>query len=233
MAGQTGFSNVAEGARIADGLGKRLLIAEGSGAAIPPVYADATALVVSAWRGAGYVRDFFGPYRLSRADLAIIAFAEPPLAQAADVEGVVGAIVSERPELPVIATTFRPRPLQDVRGKRVFFATTAPAAVVSHLSAYLQEEYGCEVVGTTPHLSNRELLRRDLANCAGRFEMLLTELKAAAIDVVAAAGIAGGVPTVLCDNIPVTVDGSDLESALMSLAHTAVERAGHRKEAGT
>ena len=41
MAGETFFSNVPEGARLADSLGKELVVLEGSGAAIPPVFADA------------------------------------------------------------------------------------------------------------------------------------------------------------------------------------------------
>ncbi|MDO9173595.1 MAG: 2,3-diphosphoglycerate synthetase, partial [Actinomycetota bacterium] len=85
MAGATFFGNVQAGAALADTLGKELLIAEGSGAAIPPVAADAAILVVGAGRGAGYVRDYFGPYRLAQADLVILAGAEEPVASADDV----------------------------------------------------------------------------------------------------------------------------------------------------
>ncbi|MDP2234163.1 MAG: hypothetical protein Q8K89_11040, partial [Actinomycetota bacterium] len=59
---------------------------------------------------------------------------------------------------------------------------------------------------------------------AGEFDMLLTELKAAAIDVVAAAGDEAGVPTVLCDNVPEPVDGSDLAAAVCAAAEAAIER---------
>jgi len=78
LAGETFFSNVPDGARVADRLGKELMILEGSGAAIPPVHSDATVLVVAAGRGTGYITDYFGPYRFSRADLAVISFAEEP-----------------------------------------------------------------------------------------------------------------------------------------------------------
>lgn len=229
MAGETFFSNVPEGARLADSLGKDLLMLEGSGAAIPPVHADATILVVGAGRGAGYITDFFGPYRLSRADLVIIASAEQPIADDEDVARLRAAIAELRPELPVVTTTFRPAPVEPVAGRRVFFATTAPEQVVHHLAAFLEKEFGCTVVATSAHLSNRRLLREDMAAHAGTYDLLLTELKAAAIDVVAAAGEEAGVPVVLCDNVPVALDGADLGAAVEAAARLGIERGRARK----
>lgn len=228
MAGETFFSNVPEGAHVADGLGKELLVAEGSGAAIPPVHMDATILVVNAGKGVSYVRDFFGPYRLGRADLVVISSAEEPVATREDVVAIRAAISERRPELPVCATTFRPSPIEPVDGKRVFFATTAPAAIVPSLAAHLESATGCRVVGTSSNLSDRARLRADMAEKEGEFDTLLTELKAAAIDVVAAAGHDAGVPTVLCDNVPVTVDGCDLDGLLEDVAETAIARGRER-----
>jgi cyclic 2,3-diphosphoglycerate synthase len=231
MAGATFFSNVREGAALADSLGKELLIAEGSGAAIPPVAFDAAMLVVGAGRGATYVRDYFGPYRIAQADLVVLASAEEPLASAADVALMRALIAAQRPGLTVVATTFCPRPIEPVAGKRVFFATTAPPAIVPRLVAYLDAEFGCEVVGSSPHLSDRARLRADMAACAGGYDVLLTELKAAAIDVVASAGEEAGVPTVLCDNVPVAVDGSDLGAEFARVAELAIDRGLARGEA--
>lgn len=231
MAGATFFGNVQAGAMLADTLGKELLIAEGSGAAIPPVTADANVLVVGAGRGEGYVRDYFGPYRVSQADLVILAGAEEPVASAGDVERIRAAIAEQRPELPVIATCFRPHPLQPVAGKRVFFATTAPAPIVPTLAHHLAENYDCEVVGTSAHLSDRVRLREDMAACAGGYDLLLTELKAAAIDVVASAGEEAGVETVLCDNVPLGTDGGDLAAEIERVAALAVERGLARRGA--
>ena len=231
MAGATFFSNVPQGASLADSLGKELLIAEGSGAAIPPVAFDAAVLVVGAGRGESYVRDFFGPYRIAKADLVVIAGAEGPGASAADVAEIRAAIAEQRPELPVVATTFRPRPIEPVAGQRVFFATTAPAAAVPRLAEHLAAEHGCEVVGTSAHLSDRVRLREDMAAHAGRYDLLLTELKAAAIDVVAAVGEEAGVRTVLCDNVPVAVDGADFGELVGRVAELAMDRGAARKEA--
>ncbi len=224
MAGETFFSNVPEGARLADTLGKELLVLEGSGAAIPPVHADASILVVGAGRGMTYVRDYFGPFRLARADAVILATAERPNATPAEVAELAAAVREMRPDVPVVATTFRPAPIEPVDGARVFFATTAPAGVLDLLTAHLESEFGCTVVGASANLSNRTLLRRDMEAVAGSYDMLLTELRAAAIDVVASAGEEAGVPTVLCDNVPVPVDGGDLDAALDHAADLAIAR---------
>jgi cyclic 2,3-diphosphoglycerate synthase len=231
MAGATFFSNVREGAALADSLGKELLISEGSGAAIPPIAFDAAVLVVGAGRGATYVRDYFGPYRVAQADLVVIATAEEPIASPGEIAAIHALIAEQRPELPVIATTFRPHPIEPVAGKRVFFATTAPAAILPRLAGHLTAEYGCEVVGMSAHLSDRLRLRSDMAAYAGGYDLLLTELKAAAIDVVASAGEEAGVPTVLCDNVPMPVDGADLGAEVARVAQLALDRGRARGEA--
>lgn len=232
MAGETFFSNVPEGARIADGLDKEIMILEGSGAAIPPVHADAAIVVISAARGAGYVRDYFGPYRVTRADLAIISSAEEPLASPAQVAEVREALAQVAPDMPVIATAFRPVPLEPIAGRKVLFATTAPPAAAAGIVEHLEREHGATVVAISTHLSDRAKLRTDIEANLGRFDTLVTELKAAAIDVVAAAGELAGVPTVLCDNVPVAVDGSDLDAAIARVAALSVTRGADRKAGG-
>jgi cyclic 2,3-diphosphoglycerate synthase len=224
MAGATYFSNVEEGVALADTLGKELLVAEGSGAAIPPVAADATILVIGAGRGETYVRDYFGPYRVARADLVVLASAEEPTASAAEVAHIRTAIAEQRPDLPVIATTFRVRPIEPVLGKRVFFATTAPVEALPLLIGHLSAEYDCDVVAASANLSDRAKLREDMAAHEGAYDVLLTELKAAAIDVVAATGDEAGVPTVLCENVPIAVDGSDLAAEIERVAQLAIDR---------
>ncbi|MBE0416881.1 MAG: 2,3-diphosphoglycerate synthetase [Coriobacteriia bacterium] len=228
MAGETYFSNVPAGARLADTLGKELLVLEGSGAAIPPVHADASVLVVGAGQGLTYVRDYFGPFRLGKADAVVLATAEEPNATAEEIAAIRGAIDEVRPGIPVVATTFRPAPIEPVEGARVFFATTAPEAVLDKLSAHLEHKHGCTVVAASSHLSNRSLLRRDMVAASGAYDLLLTELKAAAIDVVATAGEEAGVPTVFCDNVPVSVDGGDLDGLLVEASRLALERGAGR-----
>ncbi|MBN1192590.1 MAG: 2,3-diphosphoglycerate synthetase [Coriobacteriia bacterium] len=224
LAGETFFSNVAEGARLADSLGKEIIVLEGSGSAIPPVAADATLLVVSAAQGVSYVRDFFGPYRLRLADAVIVAGAEEPMVSASGLSELTSAIRAVRDDVPVVPVTFRPRPLADVAGARVLFATTAPSHLLPLLSEHLESEFGCEVVMASPHLSDRVRLREDIAACAGKYDLLLTELKAAAIDVAAAAVADAGVPTVLCDNEPASPDPAALVAAMDRVVRLSTER---------
>lgn len=223
MAGETFFGNVVDGAQLADSLGKELLVAEGSGAAIPPVRTDANLLVVGAAQGPAYVTDFFGPYRLERADAVVVAGAEEPFATADRIAELIGAVDELAPGIPVSAVTFRPMPIEPVRGRQVFFATTAPERIVPELVAHLESEYGCEVVRASANLSDRSRLRADMAAAAG-YDVFLTELKAAAVDVVASAGAEAGVPTILCDNVPVHVAGDALDPLIDSLGAAAIER---------
>jgi cyclic 2,3-diphosphoglycerate synthetase len=228
MAGRTAFSNVPEGVRLADGLGASIILLEGSGAALPPVHADASILVIGAAQGPGYVNDYFGPMRVDAADAVVIAGAEPTLVAPERTAALVAAVRRRRPELPVSVITFRPRPIEPITGRRVFFATTAPHAIVPLLAAHLEEQHGCVVVASSPHLSDRARLREDLAAAAGSFDLLVTELKAAAIDVVAMTGEAFGVPTVLVDNVPQRLGGDELDTTALAIADLARRRAAER-----
>lgn len=224
LAGATFVSNVPEGALLADALGKDLIIAEGSGSAIPPMHTDAALLVVGAGRGVGYLRDYFGPFRLRQADALVIAGAEAPIASQEDLAELVEEATRQRPGLPVALVTFRPRPLSDVAGRNVFFATTAPQALLPVLTDHLEQEFGCTVVASSSNLSNRPLLREDMRAAEGAFDLLLTELKAAAVDVVAIAGEDAGVATVFCDNEPVSVGGMDIAAVIEHVVSLSAHR---------
>lgn len=224
LAGETFFSNVAEGARLADTLGKEMVVLEGSGAAIPPVTADATLLVVGAGQGLQYVEGYFGPFRLARADGVVVAGAEEPVASEEAVGALVATIERLRPGVPVVRAVFRPRPLESIDGARVFFASTAPAPLLGHLVRHLESAHGCTVVASSPNLSNRARLREDIAEVTGKVDVFLTELKAAAIDVVAALGEERGIKTVLADNVPEPVGDDDLEGLIETLAERARQR---------
>ena len=229
MAGSVFYSNVAEGAALADSLGLGVIVLEGSGAAVPPVLADATILVVGAAQGPRVLTDYFGPLRLASADAVVIAGADPALVGGSDVEALLDLVRAARPGVPVSAVTFRPRPLEPVVGRRAFLATTAPPALLPVLREHLEREHGCTVVGASAGLADRARLRADLEAAAGSYDVLLTELKAAAIDVVVETGDAAGIPTVLVDNIPVTVSGDDLGEAALALASLALGRAAERR----
>jgi cyclic 2,3-diphosphoglycerate synthetase len=101
---------------------------------------------------------------------------------------------------------------------RVAYVSTAPSAVLDTLSRHLEEYYGCEVVAASGNLSDRRRLGTDLQGMSG-VEAYLTEIKAAAVDIVTRRGSAEGKPVFYCDNDPV---GEDLDQALLALAQEAV-----------
>jgi len=127
-----------------------------------------------------------------------------------------------------VATVFRPRPAQPVRGRRVAFFTTAPEGAVPRLRQALGDEHGAEVVLVSTDLADRGRLAAAVARASREADVFLTEIKAAAVDVVAEAAAAAGRELVFCDNEPLALDG-DLGAAVDRLAELAARR--HR-EAG-
>jgi cyclic 2,3-diphosphoglycerate synthetase len=218
LAGEPFVSNVLEGAGIANGLDTRVTVFDGSGAAMPPVDVERRMLVAGAHQDPEYIVGFLGTYRLLLSDLVLLTMSEEPMAGPEKVVGLVEAIGGVRPDLPVIPTVFRPRPVGEVMGTKVGYLSTAPPAVLDTLSRHLEDHYGCEVVGASGSLSDRTRLAEDLDAMSG-VEAYLTEIKAAAVDVVTRRGAEEGKPVLYCDNDPV---GDGLDAGLLELAREAV-----------
>src|SRR5215203_6891759 len=218
LAGEPFVSNVLEGARIANSLETGVTIFDGSGAAMPPVEVERRVLVAGAHQDPEYITGFLGTYRLLISDLVLLTMSEEPMAGPEKVRGLVAAVRKVRPDLVVIPTVFRPRPVGRVEGLRVGYVSTAPPSVLDTLSRHLEEHYDCEVVAASGNLSDRKRLGADLEEMS-RAEAYLTEIKAAAVDVVTRRGAAEGKPVIYCDNNPV---GEGLDRALLGLAREAV-----------
>jgi cyclic 2,3-diphosphoglycerate synthase len=218
LAGEPFVSNVLEGAEIANGLDTRVTLFDGSGAAMPPVQVERRVLVAGANQDPEYIVGFLGTYRLLLSDLVLLTMSEEPMAGPEKVRGLVADIRRVRPDLVVIPTVFRPRPVGRVEGLRVGYVSTAPPAVLDTLSRHLEEHHGCEVVAASGNLSDRKRLGADLEEMSG-VEAYLTEIKAAAVDVVTRRGSAEGKPVFYCDNDPV---GEGLDQELLGLAREAV-----------
>ncbi|MDQ3602338.1 MAG: 2,3-diphosphoglycerate synthetase [Actinomycetota bacterium] len=218
LAGEPFVSNVLEGAEIANGLDTRVTLFDGSGAAMPPVRVERRVLVAGANQDPEYIVGFLGTYRLLLSDVLLLTMSEEPMASPEKVGGLIRAVHKIRPDLVVIPTVFRPRPVGKVEGMRVGYVSTAPPAVLDTLSGHLEEHYGCEVVASSGNLSDRKRLAEDLRGMSG-VEAYLTEIKAAAVDVVTRRGTAEEKPVFYCDNDPV---GENLDQALLRLAQQAV-----------
>jgi cyclic 2,3-diphosphoglycerate synthetase len=218
LAGEPFVSNVLEGAEIANRLDTRVTVFDGSGAAMPPVRVERRVLVAGANQDPEYIVGYLGTYRLLLSDLLLLTMSEEPMAGPEKVEGLIRAVRKVRPDLTVIPIVFRPRPVGKVDGMRVGYVSTAPPAILDTLSKYLEEHYRCEVVATSGNLSDRKRLVADLEEMSG-VEAYLTEIKAAAVDVVTRRGSEEGKPVVYCDNDPV---GEGLDQELLRLAREAV-----------
>jgi cyclic 2,3-diphosphoglycerate synthetase len=223
LAGEPFTSNVPTAARVAAELEPDLVVFEGSGSAVPPVAAGARVLVADA-ASASRLGRFLGPYRILLADLVVLTMCEEPLASAETVARARATIADIKPNVAVVATVLRPRPTQSVEGRRIAYFTTAPVFIHGKLREQLERRHGAEVVFVSGNLADRGALARDLAAPATRkADVFLTELKAAAVDVVAETGAERGVEVVLVANDVEALPGEpDLDEQLLALADAVV-----------
>jgi cyclic 2,3-diphosphoglycerate synthetase len=214
LAGAVFASNVAEGAKVALELGPDLVVFDGSGAAIPPVATDRTILAVAGHSEPAVAAGYLNAFRLLRADLVVVTMAESGSGWER-VRDAARAVVPSGVE--VLATVLRPRPLVDVRGRRVAYFCTAPPAAHSVLAAHLADAYGAEVVHVSGSLADRAALHVELESV--RADVFLVELKAAAIDVVAEFGLTREADVVLAANdVEAVGEGRDLDEMLLEMA---------------
>jgi cyclic 2,3-diphosphoglycerate synthetase len=129
-----------------------------------------------------------------------------------------------KPGIRFVVTDFEPVPLEDVQGKTVYLTTTAPVEAARRQAARLEATAGCTVAGVSHHLANRAALRADLS-AAPDYEVLLTELKAAAVDVASEDAMARGAGVVFVDNRAVPVEGEeDLQGVIVEVIDLARSR---------
>jgi cyclic 2,3-diphosphoglycerate synthetase len=209
LAGRVGTANVLEGVEVARGLDPDLLIFDGSGAALPPVAADARVLVIPAQQTPEVAAGYLNAYRILLADLVVLTHCED------GVPGLREAVTAVK-GVPVVATVQRARPVEPIAGARVAFFTTAPPAAHGVLAAHLRDEHAAAEVHVSGNLADRVALRRDLEGLD--VDVFLVELKAAAVDVVAAEAVERGVRVVLADaDLRPVGGGPDLDEAIRSL----------------
>jgi len=197
LAGQVASSNVSEGARLAEELGPELVVFDGSGAAIPPIATDRRVLVTSS---AQDVRAGLNAYRVLVSELVV----------AIGVDDQQVASIRRLKKVPVVRCELRLEPVEPVDGRVAVFA--AGPAPTGHIQA--------DIVATSANLADRARLREDLASIDA--DTYVTEIKAAAIDVVAEAALERGVRVVFARNDVVSLPGEpDLDSELVALADAA------------
>jgi cyclic 2,3-diphosphoglycerate synthase len=228
LAGQPYVTNMPEAAAIAADLHPGLVVLEGSGAALPPMAWDAAVLVIPASVPPEYLGGYLGPYRLLRSDLAVVTMVSGPMTGPENLPALRSHVLRFLDDARLLITDFIPVPLAEVHGARVFFATTASGAVAARQVEYLKATHGCTVVGWSARLADRVGLAEDL-DAAQEYDVLLTELKAAAVDIGVERAMHRGAEVVFVDNRAVVVEGSnDLDTALGEIVDLARARAAVR-----
>lgn len=235
--GATGFDTVEAALKEALTLAPDVVLLEGSGTAIPPVRADATVLVArhdddpDAWPLV---------HRLLLADLVVVRMPSDKVGPVHGLQGrtpndktpggvahlVQGSSASAsrtREQASVVPVTLHATPMSGVNGRIVFVATTAPEAAGDAIRAQLQQVHGAHVAGITHHLAERPKLAQDMSNAAGTYEVLVCEIKAAAVDVAMKAAHDAGAGVVFLDNRP-QAQGGNLEDEILKVARTATQR---------
>jgi cyclic 2,3-diphosphoglycerate synthetase len=194
LAGEPFDSNVAEGAALAAAQSPGAIVFEGSGSCLPPVEVDRTVCIVG---DAGGALGELGPYRLLRADLALVTGGDERLAEE------VARITPGRVGL----CTLRPEPVEPLpQDARVALFTTGATAAE-----------GVEPAVQSTNLARRSDLAADLDRAAAAgCDVFLTEIKAAGIDTVATFARARGARVVFLRNRPVGID-IDLDRELLRL----------------
>jgi cyclic 2,3-diphosphoglycerate synthase len=223
LAGAVGISNVVAGVRLAQELDPDpdLIVLDGSGAALPPVAADRRILVVGAHQDRAVATGYLNPYRALLADLVVVTMAESGL-EHGELASAMAALT--RPGTPVVRVVLRPRPLEDVRRCSVAFFGTAPASQHRQIAEHLEHAYGADVVHVSGNLSDRAALRSELAGL--ECDVIVVEVKAAAIDVVAEEAARNEIRVVLAANDVLPLAGErDLDVELARLADEAIAAA--------
>jgi cyclic 2,3-diphosphoglycerate synthetase len=188
LAGAPTDSNVLEGARVAAQLDPELLVFDGSGAALPPVEADARILVTN---GRHDARAGLNAYRVLVSNLVV------------DTGGADRDAIRSISDVPIVAAELRLRPAEALRGRRTAVFTTGDAPV---------DELDAEVVHVSRNLAQRNALQEELERVDA--EVYLVELKAAAVDVVAEAALVRGAEVVLAAN---DVVSAELDERVLAL----------------
>lgn len=201
MGGKIFMSNVEEGMKLAEEINPGLIIVEGSGASIPDVKTDKNICIIGAFQNWESIVGYLGIYRIMMADLIIITMCEEPVADRNKIDLLVANITRFNPRARIIKTIFRPEPLGDISGKRLFVALTSLEVIGPKIGDYLEKYYNCKISKISFNLSNREELNHDLET-AGQYDTILTELKAAAVDVLTDYGLKHKKDVIYLNNIP-------------------------------
>ncbi len=204
--GKIFMSNVKEGIKVAENLDPDLIIVEGSGASIPDIKTDSCICVVSAAQSWESIVGYLGIYRILSSDLIILTLCEEPLASRDKINFIEDKIKKINPKAPVIKTVFRPQPLSGISGRKIFMAMTASKDIEPKIKEYMEHNFKCRIKKMSFNLGDREKLRVDLEKSKS-YDTILTELKAASVDVLTEYAYKNNKEVAYMNNVPIILNG--------------------------
>lgn len=180
LSGETDIHNFAAGVEAAELLQPERMIFEGSGTALPPAASDAHVLVMPVDIDPEYVSGYLGPYRVRQASAIVVV--DPNQQHGGAYDELSRVLETLNPQALVTVASYELEPSIPVDGRRVLAVTTAPTTAQAHLTSDLIG-LGATSVEVIHSLSDRTSLAADLES-AKPADLLLVEVKAAAVDVV-------------------------------------------------
>ncbi len=204
MAGRTMVTVLDQGVRKAEqSKFVKSVVIEGSGATVPEIKTEKIILVMDATQPLSTLEGYFTTFRILCADLIIINMCEDFLVTKSKIANLIQYIRNIKPKVKIATTVLRPSLIgtQTLTGKNIFLATTADPKVLPFLKKIIEKKYGCRVKSMTHHLAVRPTLKKEIAKALPHVDFAVTEVKAAAIAVVAREAFNIGLPTIFMDNI--------------------------------
>jgi cyclic 2,3-diphosphoglycerate synthetase len=202
------ISNIEKGIAIAEKLEPGLVIVEGSGASVPPVSTDGSMCVIGADQKWEDIIGYMGIYRIIVSDLVFMTMCEEPNATSEEIDFLADRCRKVKKDIKIVKSIFRPRPLYDISGKKVFLVITSKSRVEEKLKHHLEKQYSCRIVKTSFNLADRQKLKEELSGFDD-YDVLLTELKAAAVDMVTEFAFKNNKSINYLNNVPVIIEGEE------------------------
>jgi cyclic 2,3-diphosphoglycerate synthase len=174
---------------------------------------------------------YLGPLRVLLSDLVVFMMGAGPSSGPDNLSALYPLARRLSEGIRISVAELEPVALGDVRGKDAFFCTTAHRGVAASLADRLERTSGCRVIGISASLADRSVLEADLA-AAPPYDVLLTELKAAAVDVAARRALDRGAEVAFVDNRPRTAGGDGEVDELLRATITSARERGHARRGG-
>ena len=231
-------SNVALGIEAANACAGDFILHEGSGGEHPPVKIDGTLMLVPADTDEQLLEDFPG---LDTTDLVILAHCQPETASPEKTARVEKVLKGRLREAKILRTRFEPEligepaAVENLKGKRAAYFTTAPPNVEKRLAGALEHRYGVKVVKTSFTLARHTAMVADidsLMKSPNPPEVFLIEIKARGVEGAGYIHENYGLPVHYVNNVPCQVDSAgkrladndDLDAEILRALNRAVER---------